>query len=77
MAPQSKPFGAFPSKPAIELHPTTVHLPQRDIDDLNNRLDNIRPIRTTWENSYTDAELGMKQDWIDQAIAYWRNDFDW
>ncbi|ORX40073.1 Alpha/Beta hydrolase protein [Kockovaella imperatae] len=77
MGPSSKPFGNPPQKPTFPIHNLNVHFPQSDIDDLRSRLNNARPLRTTWENSFTDAALGIRQDWMDQAIAYWRNKYDW
>jgi len=73
----NKPFSSFPHDPTIPLHPFAPHILQSELDHLHSRLNNAGEIRITFENSFSDRDLGIKKGWMDEALEYWREGFNW
>ena len=66
-----------PHPPKIALKSFAVHIPQPLIDDLHRRLEDHTDIPTTYENSFTDGNLGVEKGWVEEALQVWRSDYDW
>jgi len=58
----------------MHIQPLTIHIPQADIDDLQDRLK-----RTRWPDEVNDAgwDYGANLAYMQELIAYWRTTFDW
>jgi pimeloyl-ACP methyl ester carboxylesterase len=58
----------------MHIQPLTIHIPQADLDDLQDRLK-----RTRWPDEVNDAgwDYGANLDYMQELIAYWRTTFDW
>lgn len=52
----------------------TVHIEEKEIEDLRKRLD-----LTRWPDEIRDShwEYGIPLDFVKDMVDYWRNDFDW
>src|SRR5690242_19692295 len=59
---------------ASELRPYRVEVPQRDLDDLAERLDKVR-----WPDELPDAEwrYGVPLGYVRELVDHWRTDYDW
>ena len=57
-----------------DVRPYRVAIPQRDLDDLAERLR-----RTIWPDELADAssDYGMPNARVARLAAYWRDSFDW
>ncbi|MFD2569218.1 epoxide hydrolase family protein [Spirosoma soli] len=55
-------------------HPFTLHVPQTDLDDLFQRLDNTR-----WPHQLPidDWSRGVPGSYLKKLTTYWRHSFDW
>lgn len=55
-------------------HSFTIHVPQRTLDDLQERL-----ARTRWPDSVEQAdwEYGTNLEYLKTLVAYWQDHFDW
>jgi hypothetical protein len=77
----SKPFQKLPNEPTIPLKEFTANIPDSVLEDLKRRIEDTPEIRDTYEtlgNAEKDGEdLGVKKDWIKDAIALWTGNFDW
>lgn len=77
----SKPFHTLPNEPSIPLKPFTAEIAQSVLDDLKRRIEDTPEIRDTYENldrAEKDGEdLGIKKDWMSEAIKGWKGTFDW
>lgn len=77
----SKPFHQLPHESTFPLKPFKAEIPQDVLDDLKRRIGDTPEIRDTYENSGRaergGEDLGVKKDWLSQAIAHWKGDFDW
>jgi hypothetical protein len=77
----SKPFQKLPNEPTIPLKEFTANIPDSVLEDLKRRIQDTPEIRDTYEtlgNAEKDGEdLGVKKDWIKEAISLWTGDFDW
>ena len=67
----------IPRKVSLEqmhIQPLTIHIPQADLDDLQDRLK-----RTRWPDEVDDAgwDYGANLAYMQELIAYWRTTFDW
>lgn len=71
------PFDTPPSKPSIPVKAWKPHVPQEAIDDLKARLAASAPRARTWDNTNGPDHLGIKRTWIDDAIVYWKDKYDW
>jgi pimeloyl-ACP methyl ester carboxylesterase len=58
----------------MHIQPITIHIPQADLDDLQDRLR-----RTRWPDEVDDAgwDYGANLAYMQELIAYWRTTFDW
>jgi pimeloyl-ACP methyl ester carboxylesterase len=58
----------------MHIQPLTIHIPQADLDDLQDRLK-----RTRWPDEVDDAgwDYGANLAYMQELIAYWRTTFDW
>lgn len=72
----SKPYGILPNSPTIEVKPFEVDIQQKQIDDLKRRLEDTPTPRTTFENTTTDEQVGIKKDWLVGAVDEWKA-YDW
>ncbi|MEE6261465.1 epoxide hydrolase family protein [Plantactinospora sonchi] len=56
------------------MHPFRVDIPQRDLDDLYERLD-----RTRWPDQLSGVgwEYGIPLDYLMDLARYWRYEYDW
>jgi hypothetical protein len=77
----SKPFQNLPNEPTIPLKEFTAKIPDSVLEDLKRRIEDTPEIRDTYEtlgNAEKDGEdLGVKKDWIKEAISFWTGGFDW
>lgn len=60
--------------PDASIQPFRVDVPQRDIDDLYERLD-----RTRWPDQLPGVgwEYGVPRDYLTDLVRYWRHEYDW
>jgi pimeloyl-ACP methyl ester carboxylesterase len=56
------------------VHPFRVHVPQEEIDDLNDRLDRARGTNVI---PGSGDEYGVSLEWVQRLARYWRHEFDW
>ncbi len=58
----------------MAIHPFTIRIPQRTLDDLQERL-----ARTRWPDSVEQAdwEYGTNLEYLKALVAYWQDRFDW
>lgn len=77
--PTMPSFSSPPHHTTIPLHQFRAHIPDHLVEDLIARLNAVPDILPTYENSFApDSEsYGLRKDWMDNAIMYWRNEFDW
>jgi microsomal epoxide hydrolase len=77
--PSLRPFASPPHHPTIPLHPFRAHIPDGTLEDLGARLNATADIVATYENSFApeDESYGLRKEWMDDAVAYWRDGFDW
>jgi pimeloyl-ACP methyl ester carboxylesterase len=67
----------IPRKVSLEqmhIQPLTIHIPQADLEDLQDRLK-----RTRWPDEVDDAgwDYGANLAYMQELIAYWRTTFNW
>jgi pimeloyl-ACP methyl ester carboxylesterase len=57
-----------------QLRPFRIDIPQRDLDDLHERLD-----RTRWPDELPGVgwEYGIPRGYLKELVHYWRHDYDW
>jgi pimeloyl-ACP methyl ester carboxylesterase len=58
----------------MEIRPFKIDVPQRELDDLNARLDAVRWPR---EAPVDDWSRGVPVGYLKELAAYWRQGFDW
>jgi hypothetical protein len=77
----SQAFHQLPHKPTVALEPFEANISDSVLEDLKRRIDDIPEIRDTYETlgrAERDGEdLGVKKDWITEAIKLWTGGFDW
>lgn len=77
----SKPFHQLPHEPTIPLKPFKAEIPQSVLDDLKRRIEDTPEISDTYETlgraEKEGEDLGVKKDWITEAINEWKGGFDW
>lgn len=58
----------------MTLHPFTIHVAQRTLDDVHERL-----VRTRWPDEVQGAtwEYGTNREYLKTLVAYWLHQFDW
>ncbi|MDR0271478.1 epoxide hydrolase N-terminal domain-containing protein [Paenibacillus sp.] len=58
----------------MPIKPFTIHIDQKEIEDLNRRLDFTR-----WPDQIPGSnwEYGIPLDFVKDMVRYWRDDFDW
>lgn len=54
-----------------------VGVPDQDLTDVRQLLDLSRLGPKTFENSVTDRRYGITRAWLEEAIAVWKDEFDW
>jgi pimeloyl-ACP methyl ester carboxylesterase len=55
------------------IRPTTIDIPQSDLEDLRERLE-----RTRWPDELPgDGDYGVRRSYIEALAAHWRTTFDW
>lgn len=56
------------------IRPFRVDIPQRDVDDLHERLD-----RTRWPDQLPGVgwAYGIPRDYLMDLVRYWRHEYDW
>ena len=55
------------------IRPTTIDIPQADLDDLRERLE-----RTRWPDELPgDGDYGVRRSYIEGLAEHWRTTFDW
>ena len=59
---------------ASEIAPFEVHVPERELDDLRERL-----ARTRWLDEFSDSgwSYGTSRRYLEELCWYWRTEFDW
>jgi hypothetical protein len=67
----------IPRKVSLEqmhIQPFTIHIPQADLDDLQDRLK-----RTRWPDEVDNAgwDYGANLAYMQELIAYWRTAYNW
>ncbi|MFC4500940.1 MULTISPECIES: epoxide hydrolase family protein [Streptomyces] len=62
------------SSPAPDIRPFRIDIPQRDLDDLYDRLDRAR-----WPDdlSGTGWAYGVPADYLRELVHHWRHSYDW
>jgi hypothetical protein len=77
----SKPFQQLPNEPTISLEPFKASIPDSVLEDLKRRINDTPEIRDTYETlgkAEKDGEdLGVKKNWMTDAISLWTGKFDW
>ncbi|MBT2411416.1 epoxide hydrolase [Streptomyces sp. ISL-12] len=65
---------SFPPADDGALRPFRLDVPQRDLDDLHDRLDRAR-----WPDQPAGAgwAYGVPRDYLRELVRYWRHDYDW
>jgi pimeloyl-ACP methyl ester carboxylesterase len=59
--------------PDQAIRPTTIDIPQADLEDLRERLE-----RTRWPDELPgDGDYGVRRSYIEALAAHWRTTFDW
>ncbi len=74
-APARAPsIAVMTSSPAETIRPFRIAVPQRDLDDLHDRLD-----RTRWPDPLagTGWAYGVPQEYLRELVRYWRHTYDW
>ncbi|MVM31624.1 alpha/beta fold hydrolase [Spirosoma sp. HMF4905] len=58
----------------MELHPFTIDIPQKALDDLHKRI-----MQTRWPDEIdgADWDYGTNLDYLKELADYWQNQFDW
>jgi pimeloyl-ACP methyl ester carboxylesterase len=58
----------------MDIKPFEIHVPERTIDDLRERL-----ARTRWPDAVADAgwDYGASLEYVRELAGYWRDTFDW
>ena len=55
------------------IRPTTIDIPQADLDDLRERLE-----RTRWPDELPgDGDYGVRQSYVKRLADHWQTEFDW
>src|SRR3954465_10248840 len=58
----------------LTIEPFTIDIPEADLDDLHERL-----ARTLFSEQLPDAgwDYGTERGYLQELVAYWRDDYDW
>ena len=63
------------------MKPFKAEIPQSILDDLKRRIEDTPEIRDTYENldraEKNGEDLGVKKEWMTEAIREWKAGFDW
>lgn len=70
-------YGTLPPNATGSFHPFTINTPQAELDNLNTLLRLSRLGSPSYENSLPDRRLGLSFDWLQNAVKYWSEQFDW
>ncbi|CAH0547782.1 unnamed protein product [Brassicogethes aeneus] len=64
-----------PSKQDKSIRPFTINISEKEIQDLNHRLDFHRPLTPPLEG--THQQYGMNTNLLKEIIEFWRKDYKW
>ncbi|KAK4941312.1 hypothetical protein LTR10_018722 [Elasticomyces elasticus] len=70
-------YGTLPPNASGSFYPFTVNTPQSELDELKTLLRLSRLGSPTYENSLPDRRLGLSFNWLQNAVRYWSEQFDW
>ena len=58
----------------MQPEPFTISVPDSEISELRERL-----ARARWPGDFgnEDGRYGVQESWLRDALAYWRDDYDW
>ncbi|KPI34365.1 putative epoxide hydrolase [Cyphellophora attinorum] len=73
----AKPFSLIPESARGEFIPFEVDVPASELDDLTLLIKRSRVNRTTFENTLVDGHLGVKREWLVEALSHWTDKFAW
>ena len=68
---------ALPASANGTFLPFTVAAPEETLGTLQKLLTLCSLGNTTYENTRMDRSLGIRHDWLSNAVNVWRTDFDW
>jgi microsomal epoxide hydrolase len=69
-------FSDLPPSTKGEIKPFQVHVLDEDIAELNTLLGHSRVGPQTYENGPHGGQLGLRREWLVDAVGQWKN-FDW
>lgn len=70
-------FNVFPRNSTVCAEPFEVHVDAKVLSDLRLLLELLPIAPATYENTLADASLGLRREWLIEAIEHWKNSFDW
>ncbi|KAL9112014.1 MAG: hypothetical protein Q9227_003634 [Pyrenula ochraceoflavens] len=70
-------FGELPHQATGIFKPFTVNVPEQQLQNLQALLKLCPITPETYENSLADSHLGIRRDWILEAVNSWKTTFDW
>ncbi|EPE36539.1 alpha/beta-Hydrolase [Glarea lozoyensis ATCC 20868] len=70
-------FATFPANTLIDPVPFKLGIHDTAIEELQTLLKITKLAKPTYENTTKDANYGVSRDWLEEAVRFWREDFDW
>jgi hypothetical protein len=70
-------FARLPAGTLIEPVPFTIGIHDTALDELSVLLKVSKLSKRTYENTTKDANYGVSRSWLENAVKFWREDFDW
>ena len=76
---QSELFGKLPSNAASDIEEYNLHIPDSEIQHMQDLLKLTPVAEPIHENSLPDGDrhLGLRRDWLVEAKRVWETDFEW
>ncbi|KAL2816210.1 Alpha/Beta hydrolase protein [Aspergillus cavernicola] len=69
-------FSTIPT-PVPNLEPYTLHVPEKDLSELQQLLNLSKIGPTTWWNQHNDVRFGVSREWLSKAKETWLSSFNW
>lgn len=70
-------FGELPPHATGIFRPFTVNVPEEQLHDLQSLLKLCPITPATYENCLASGQLGVRRDWILEAVDTWKTTFNW
>ena len=70
-------FAKIPPGTLIDPVPFKIGIHDTAIEELSLLLRLSKIAKPTYENTTKDVNFGVSREWLDHAVKFWREEFDW